>query len=54
MTPQVEYTARHAEMLSNMISVQKQLGKFTSMYLLRCLASGDVELIKQCNLASKR
>jgi predicted Zn-dependent protease len=42
-----------AEILPNMISVQKQLGNFTSMYLLRCLASGDVELIKQCNLASK-
>ena len=39
MTPQAEYTARHAEILPNMISVQKQLGEFTSMYLLRCLAS---------------
>lgn len=41
------------EMLPNMISVQKQLGNMTSMYLLRCLASGDVELIKQCDQASK-
>jgi len=42
-----------AEMLPNMIIVQKQLGNSTSMYLLRCLASGDVELVKQCNQASK-
>ncbi len=40
------------EILPNMIAVQKQSGNMTSMYLLRCLASGDVELIKQCNLAS--
>ncbi|MDX2477839.1 MAG: M48 family metallopeptidase [Gammaproteobacteria bacterium] len=42
-----------AEMLPNMITVQKQLGNITSMLLLRCLATGDAELIKQCNLASK-
>lgn len=41
------------EILPNMIVVQKQSGNTTSMYLLRCLASGDVELIKQCNLASR-
>ena len=42
-----------AEILPNMIKVQKQLGKLTMQYTLRCLASGDVELIKQCNAASK-
>ncbi len=41
------------EILPNMIAVQKQSENSTSMYLLRCLASGDVELIKQCNLASR-
>ncbi|MFQ5642549.1 MAG: M48 family metalloprotease [Thiogranum sp.] len=44
---------RPAELLPDMIKVQKQLGRMTSIYLLRCLASGDTELIKQCNLASK-
>lgn len=44
---------RPVELLPDMIKVKKQLGKMTSIYLLRCLASGDTELIKQCNLASK-
>lgn len=41
------------EILPRIIGVQKKLGKNTASYLLRCLVSADVELIKQCNQASK-
>lgn len=40
------------EILPSMVRARKASGKSTSSYLLRCLASGDVELIKQCNMAS--
>ncbi|MBL4712597.1 MAG: M48 family metalloprotease [Gammaproteobacteria bacterium] len=40
------------EILPNLITARKRSGKSTFSYLMRCLTSGDMELIKQCNQAS--
>lgn len=43
-----------AEILPNIITVEKKLGNITTMYRLRCMASADVELIKQCERAADK
>ena len=40
------------EILPNLIMARKRSGKSTSAYYLRCLATADVALIRQCNRAS--